>query len=56
MSVRHERRPLQIGLVEDVTADGSILWLAANGVETRVLIDRAEGYEICEPFGAELSL
>ncbi|WP_284984732.1 hypothetical protein [Arthrobacter sp. efr-133-TYG-118] len=46
VEVRHFNLPTRTGLVEDVTADGSILWLAADGPATRTLVDRSEGYEI----------
>ncbi|GAB2724913.1 hypothetical protein GCM10027038_24380 [Arthrobacter bambusae] len=46
VEVRHRNIPPRTGLVEDVTADGSILWLAADGPSTRTMVDRSEGYEI----------
>lgn len=44
--VRLEHGPQQEGVVEDVTADGAILWLAAHGPYTRSMILRSEGCEI----------
>ncbi|MCD4853709.1 hypothetical protein LN996_23080 [Arthrobacter sp. AK01] len=35
-----------MGLVEDVTSDGSILWLAADGPVTRTMVEKSEGYEV----------
>jgi hypothetical protein len=46
--IRHENLPIRSGLVEDVTVDGSILWLASNGVNTRTMIEKSEGYMICD--------
>lgn len=48
VAIQHHDFPLRIGLVEDVTTDGSILWLAAHGASTRTMIEKSEGYEICE--------
>jgi hypothetical protein len=53
-AIRHAGRPLQMGFVEEVTPDGRMLWLAANGVNTRVLIDKADGYEIAETWVSAL--
>lgn len=46
VEVRHDIVPARTGLVDEVTVDGSILWLAAEGAATRVMIDRSEGYEV----------
>ncbi|MGK3958905.1 hypothetical protein ACLKOZ_22240 [Arthrobacter sp. R4] len=46
VQVRHEDRPRQQGVVEDVTDDGAILWIAAHGPYTRRMILRSEGYEV----------
>jgi hypothetical protein len=46
VEARHHYHPARTGLVEDVTADGSILWLAADGAFTRHMIDKSDGYEI----------
>lgn len=46
VEVRHDNIPTRTGVVDDVTADGSILWLAADGPATRTMVDRSEGYEI----------
>ncbi|MCZ9884963.1 hypothetical protein [Arthrobacter sp. B2a2-09] len=46
VEVRHDNIPTRTGMVEDVTADGYILWLAADGPATRTMVDRSEGYEI----------
>lgn len=34
------------GRVEAATADGTIAWLAQDGLKGRTLIDKASGYEI----------
>jgi hypothetical protein len=46
VEVWHARSPTRIGVVEDVTPDGSILWLASEGPVTRCMVEKAEGYEI----------
>jgi hypothetical protein len=46
VEVWHATFPTRAGVVEDVTADGNILWLAADGPVTRVMVEKAEGYEI----------
>jgi hypothetical protein len=46
IEVWHAAFPTRIGVVEDVTPDGSILWLASEGPVTRCMIEKAEGYEI----------
>ena len=60
VAIIHNDVLLRIGLVEEVTTDGSILWLAARGASTRIMIEKSEGYEISEalptqPFGAKLA-
>lgn len=34
------------GTVDEVTADGCILWVAAEGNRTRQLFDKFSGYEV----------
>lgn len=34
------------GTVEQTTEDGSVLWIAADGAETRKMFDRCSGYRI----------
>jgi hypothetical protein len=34
------------GIVEEATADDSILWVAAEGARTRQLFDKLSGYEV----------
>lgn len=37
---------IRSGRVEVVSADSRMLWLSPDGVESRVLIDKFDGYEI----------
>ncbi|MDQ0801477.1 hypothetical protein QF050_003116 [Arthrobacter sp. SLBN-112] len=46
VEARHRHHLARTGLVDDVTPDGSILWLAADGALTRHMIDKSDGYEI----------
>ena len=46
VEVWHATFPTRTGVVEDVTADGSVLWLAAHGPDLRIMVEKAEGYEI----------
>jgi hypothetical protein len=38
---------IRLGLVDDVTPDGSMLWLSQYGAEKREIIHRSDGYEVC---------
>ncbi|MBT8163130.1 MULTISPECIES: hypothetical protein [Arthrobacter] len=46
VEVRHHELPPREGLVDEVTPDGVILWLAAEGATTRRMIDKSEGFEV----------
>ncbi|WP_461175306.1 hypothetical protein M1D93_20355 (plasmid) [Arthrobacter sp. Z1-9] len=46
VEVRNDKRVLRSGFVDDAMADSSALWLAADGIDGRALITRAEGYEV----------
>lgn len=46
VEVRQEDRRVRTGLVEVVTVDAGILWIAAHGAERRALYERAHGYTI----------
>jgi len=37
---------VQTGLVDTVTPDSKMLWLSPNGMDSRVLIDKKDGYEV----------
>jgi hypothetical protein len=39
-------RIVRSGIVDDATADGTVAWVAQDGVEQRRLIDKADGYEL----------
>lgn len=51
VEVRQDMFPVRTGLAEEVTSDGSILWLAAEGADTRVMVEKSEGYEIWGDWG-----
>lgn len=46
VQVRLGERVVRSGVVEAVTADDGILWIAANGGESRALYERAQGYTV----------
>jgi hypothetical protein len=46
VEVRKDWQHLRYGYVDDAMADSSALWLAAYGMDGRVLISKAEGYEV----------
>ena len=46
VQIRNRGRIVRIGMVDAVTNDGGILWLAAEGVHQRQLITRADGNEV----------
>lgn len=46
VQLRKGRKKIRSGVVDAVMDDGSALWLAQEGVFGRVLIEKAEDYEI----------
>ncbi|YCK79919.1 hypothetical protein M1D89_00575 (plasmid) [Arthrobacter sp. D3-18] len=46
VEVRWEGRVIRTGLVDDVTASGDIIWIAADGFDSRTMIDKREGYKL----------
>jgi transcription elongation GreA/GreB family factor len=46
VEVRLHGRTVRRGTVDAATADSRLLWLAADGNESRRLIDKSEGYEV----------
>ncbi len=46
VEVRKDWQHLRYGFVDDAMGDSSALWLAADGLDGRVLISKAEGYEV----------
>lgn len=46
VQVRLGNREVRSGVVEAVTADDGILWIAASGGESRALYERAQGYSV----------
>lgn len=46
VEVRQDGQVVRTGLVEDVTASGDIVWIAADGFDGRTIIDKREGYKL----------
>ncbi|MEV7649127.1 hypothetical protein [Arthrobacter sp. NPDC089319] len=46
VEVRHRGNPLREGLIEAVTGDSKVAWLAQDGCHQRLMILKDEGYEI----------
>lgn len=44
--VCRDGKPVRTGVIDDVTPDGSIVWIAQEGVLGRSLFHKAEGYEL----------
>jgi hypothetical protein len=46
VEIHRNGRFIRTGHVDVATADSRMLWLSPHGVESRVLIDKFDGYEI----------
>jgi len=46
VEVRREGMVVRHGLIDAVTADGTIVWLSQHGLLNRTLIDKTSGYEL----------
>lgn len=46
VQIRQYGRFIRTGTVDAVTGDAKILWLAADGVNQRRLISKADGFEV----------
>lgn len=46
VQIRNNGRIIREGFVDAVTADGSILWLAADGAFPRQMVCKADGDEV----------
>jgi hypothetical protein len=46
VEVKRNGRTTRTGMVDEVMSDGSILWLAAAGVDPREMVERAGDTEI----------
>ncbi len=46
VQVRKSADVVRTGRVDAVTREGTILWLAADGVHQRVTVQRADGFEV----------
>ncbi len=45
VQIRIKGRFVRMGIVDAVTIDNEILWLASDGVNQRRLVSKADGYE-----------
>ena len=52
VEIRRNGETVRTGTVDAVMPDGSILWISAQGVYTRTLVERADGNEVymCDPW------
>lgn len=55
VEIRRNDKYVRSGIIEEVTADSTIAWLAAEGASTRLLIDKNDGYEIWTYFCIDVS-
>lgn len=46
VEIRHHGTYVRTARVDAATADSRMLWLSPEGVESRVLIDKLDGYEV----------
>ncbi len=46
VQIRIHGRFVRTGIVDSVTVDDEILWLASDGVNQRQLISKSDGYEV----------
>lgn len=46
VEIRHHGTYFRTARVDAATADSRMLWLSPEGVESRVLIDKLDGYEL----------
>jgi len=42
--IQQAGRTIRVGQVEEVTAAADALWVAAHGIDSRALYEKAEGY------------
>lgn len=46
VEIRKSAKIVRTGRVDAVTSEGAILWLAADGVQQRGMIQRVDGFEV----------
>lgn len=46
VEIRRNGEHLRTGLVDEATPDSTMLWLVHDGVHSRTLIEKTEGYEV----------
>lgn len=46
VEVRHHGKFVRIGVVDAATDDSSILWLARDGIDERMMIEKSSDYQI----------
>lgn len=46
VEIRRDGHSLGTGIVDDATSSGDIVWIAADGINSRTMIEKNEGYDI----------
>lgn len=46
VEVRRGGRVIRTGLVDDATSSGETIWIAADGFDSRTMIEKLDGYEL----------
>lgn len=46
VEMRQNEKTVRRGVVDGVTHDGGILWIAADGAEPRTMFERAQGFSV----------
>jgi hypothetical protein len=46
VEIRRNGTYVRTARIEDATPDSRMLWLAPEGVDSRILIDKLDGYEV----------
>lgn len=50
VEIRVNGRPVRAGTIEAVMPDNSILWISADGADSRQMLAKADGYEVYTRF------
>lgn len=54
VEIRLHGKLVRRGVVETVTQDGAVLWLVADGLHTRSMFERSEGYQVWTQYKWEI--
>lgn len=46
VEIRRHGRLIRNGLVDNATPSGDIVWIAADGINSRTMIEKADGYDL----------